>query len=152
MTISLRLGYGYESSDMTHRLTYYSPWWTAIEGSCTRLSTFIYEDRLLSSSRSSGFIFSQFQIRSSAFSLEIVRFRPGSSGLAQRSSALTKDRLLLLGSSALAHGSSAFDQDRLLWSFLWSSAFTLKDRLLSTLFFGFCFHESHSMTVQKIAD
>ena len=114
MTISLRLGYGFESSDMTHRLTCYSPWWTAIEGSCTRLSTFIYEDRLLSSPRSSGFIFSQFQIRSSAFSLEIVRFRPGSSGLAQRSSALTKDRLLLLGSSALAHGSSAFDQDRLL--------------------------------------
>ena len=37
---------------------------------------------------------------------KIVRFRPGSSALTQRSTALTKDRLLLLESSA-------FDLDRL---------------------------------------
>ena len=61
------------------------------------------------------------------FDLRIVCFDP------KRSSALTKDRLLLLGSSALTHGSSAFDLDRLLWSFWGSSALTLKDRLLSTL-------------------
>ena len=61
------------------------------------------------------------------FDPKIVCFDP------KRPSALTKDRLLLLGSSALTHGSSAFDLDRLLWSFLGSSALTLKDRLLSTL-------------------
>ena len=61
------------------------------------------------------------------FDPKIVCFDP------KRSSALTKDRLLLLGSSALTHGSSAFDLDRLLWSFSGSSALTLKDRLLSTL-------------------
>ena len=100
MTNSLRLGY--ESSDMTHRLTYYSPWWTAIEGSCTRLSTFTNEDCLLSSPRSSGFIFSRFQIRSSTFAL---------------------DRLVWLKDRPFWRKIVCFCLDRMLWPM---------DRLLST--------------------
>ena len=89
-------------------------------------SAFIPQDRLLSR-------FEKFLTGSSAFSLKIVRFRPGSSALTQRSSASTlKDR-------PLWQKIVCFCSDRLLWPMdrllsTWIVCFDpFQDRLLSTL-------------------
>ena len=87
-------------------MNHHGPWWVTISHDEFRRVTMRVR-----------WIVCFYPSRSSAFSLKIVRFRPGSSALTQRSSALTlKDR-------PLWQKIVCFGSDRLLWPM---------DRLLST--------------------
>ena len=112
----------------------------------TRIVCFNPQDRLVS--------YFQLQIRSSAFSLWIVRFRPESSGLAQTSSALKKDRLLFLGSSAL--GFSAWivcfrpgSSTLIIFRIVCFRPFSLLDRLLWPMTVHFSTFGSSTLTQDR---